>query len=154
MQPLKSRRDEETLRDEARRLEMQLQAIRKKLLRQLEAEFAREPVTGPQRLVMQALVATEGLSLKDLSAQVGLAHSTVSGIVDRLEGRGMLRRHPLDTDRRVTVISVSPPVRQFLETRMPELTLHPLVAALRRASPAQRQAIQAGLDTLEKLLDR
>jgi DNA-binding MarR family transcriptional regulator len=42
--------------------------------------------------VMQALAEKNGMSLKELGSAVGMAHSTVSGIVDRLEKRGMLER--------------------------------------------------------------
>ena len=51
-------------------------------------------------MVMQALVQSEGLSLKQLSAQVSLAHSTVSVIVDRLQARGMVVRSKDETDGR------------------------------------------------------
>jgi DNA-binding MarR family transcriptional regulator len=36
----------------------------------------------------------------ELSTRMGLSHSTVSGIVDRLEARGFLRRAPREDDRR------------------------------------------------------
>ena len=120
----------------------------------LQAEFARGNLTAPQRLVMSALVRTQGLSLKQLSEAVSLAHSTVSGIVDRLEKQGLLERQTLATDRRITLLVASPPVREFLDTRMPELALHPLLEALRHATPTQRQSITRGLTTLAKLLSR
>ncbi|MGA8271935.1 MAG: MarR family transcriptional regulator [Candidatus Sulfotelmatobacter sp.] len=136
----------------AQRLELQLQAIRRRLRQSLEAEFARGKVTGPQQLVMAALVDSGRLNLKQLSEKVSLAHSTVSGIVDRLEKRGMVTRHILGSDRRVTRITPSDEVLHFLRTRMPELTLHPLVKALHKATSAERKAIRTGIDTLEKLL--
>src|SRR6204780_5779600 len=73
---------------------------RQKLREPLETEFARGGLTGPQRMVMQALVQSEGLSLKQLSAQVSLAHTTVSGIVDRLQARGMVVRSRDEADGR------------------------------------------------------
>ena len=137
----------------AQRVEGQLHAIRRRLRRQLEAEYARGEVTGPQRLVMEALVGGDGMSLKELSACVSLAHSTVSGIVDRLEKRGMVQRQTEESDRRMTRIAVSKAVREFMRKRAPELTLHPLVDALRRAKPGERRAVREGLAILERLLD-
>lgn len=137
----------------AQRLEAQLHGIRRRLRQQLEAEFAKGAVTGPQRLIMEALVTSRGMSLKDLSARVGLAHSTVSGIVDRLEKRGFVERHTLQTDRRVTQVRPARAVEEFMRKRAPELTLHPLVDALRRASFEERRVIRAGIDTLQRLLD-
>lgn len=145
------------LRAVARGMEAQLAGIRRKLRRQLEAEFAKGELTGPQRLVMEALVNSgerpEGMSLKELSERVSLAHSTVSGIVDRLERRGMVARRAAEEDRRITRVAVSPAVRQFMRRRLPELTLSPLVRALRRATAAERRTIRDGLDALERLLD-
>ena len=150
--PARKRVEAQEIRMLAQRLEIQLQAIRRRLRQGLEAEFARGQVTGPQQLVMAALVDSGGLSLKLLSEKVSLAHSTVSGIVDRLEKRGMVKRLVLAGDRRVTRITPSDEVLRFLRTRMPELTLHPLVKALRQATLAERNAIRAGIDTLLKLL--
>ncbi len=142
----------EKLRELAQHIEAQLHGIRRKLRYQLEAEYAAGRLTGPQRMVMQLLVRTETMSLKDLSRTVGLAHSTVSGIVDRLEARGMVERRPGTSDRRVTQISVTKPVRDFLQRQAPELTLHPLVTALKRATLAERETVQEGLNILERLL--
>jgi DNA-binding MarR family transcriptional regulator len=149
---LTHRKKEETLRALAQDLETRLHGIRRKMRQNLEAEYARGEVTGPQRLVMQALVGSEGMSLKELSAKISLAHSTVSGIVDRLEKRGFLNRKVLESDHRVTQITVSKAVREFLEKRAPDLTLHPLLNALRKATKAERIVVRQGLETLERLM--
>jgi DNA-binding MarR family transcriptional regulator len=141
------------LRQLAQELEQHLTAIRQEIRRPVEAEFAKGNLTGPQRSVMQAVVHSDGRSLKELSAQVGLAHSTVSGIVDRLETRGMLQRQTHPTDRRHTRIVASKEVREFLEKKYPVLATHPLLEALRRAAPNERDAIVRGLRTLRRLLD-
>ena len=112
------------------------------------AEFARGHLTGPQRSVMQALFHAGGQSLKELSRRVGLAHSTVSGIVDRLEKRGMAERGPNPADGRTSIIVVSKMVRDYMRDTYPAIALHPVTAALRRAKPAERAAILEGLRTL------
>jgi DNA-binding MarR family transcriptional regulator len=150
---LTQRKKEDALRALAQDLEARLLAIRRKMRQRLEAEYARGEVTGPQRLVMQALVESEGMSLKELSAKVSLAHSTVSGIVDRLEKRGFVNRQVLESDRRITQISVSKAVHEFLEKQAPDLTLHPLLNALRRASKAERIVVRKGIETLERLME-
>src|SRR6266576_1060090 len=80
------------LRELAQQTERQLNIIQRSMRQRLQAEFARGNLTGPQRLVMSALVHSEGLSLKQLSEAVSLAHSTVSGIVDRLVKQGLIER--------------------------------------------------------------
>jgi MarR family transcriptional regulator, organic hydroperoxide resistance regulator len=154
-----SRREEEVVRSAelhelAQHTERQLNLIQRTMRQRLQAEFARGNLTGPQRLVMAALVRTQGLSLKQLSEAVSLAHSTVSGIADRLEKQGLIERQTHPSDRRITLLVASPPVREFMETRMPELALHPLLEALSQASPTELRSITKGLDTLSKLLSR
>lgn len=132
----------------AREIEGHLAAIRHALRQPVEAEFARGNLTGPQRSVMQALFHSEGLSLKELSRRVGLAHSTVSGIVDRLEQRGLAERRPDVHDGRATVIAVTKTVRDYMRDTFPGIALTPVLSAVRRAKPAERAAILEGLRTL------
>jgi DNA-binding MarR family transcriptional regulator len=137
----------------AREVESHLTAIRTRLRQPVEAEFARGNLTGPQRSVMQALFQADGLSLKDLSHKVGLAHSTVSGIVDRLEKQGLAERKPNEKDGRATVIAVSAVVRDYMRERYPMLKLDPVTAALRRATPSERTRILAGLRALRRAVE-
>src|SRR5262249_19025218 len=114
----------------AQEIDRDLRAIRARIRRPLAAEIARGNLTGPQQSVMHALVQSDGMSLKELSAHLGLAHSTVSGIIDRLQERGMVERRTSETDRRVTRIGVTREVRDFVRDHLPALLLHPLQEAL------------------------
>jgi DNA-binding MarR family transcriptional regulator len=134
-------------------IDRDLRAIRERIRRPLEAAVARGNLTGPQQSVMHALVQSDGMSLKELSAHLGLAHSTVSGIVDRLQERGLVERRTGETDRRVTRIGVTRQVREFVRDTIPALLIHPLEEALARATAAQRGAIVEGLRTLRELLE-
>jgi len=140
-----------TLADEIHR---DLHAVRQILRRPVEAEVARGGLTGPQQSAMRALVQHDGMSLRDLSKELGLAHSTVSGIVDRLESQGMVARRADESDLRVSKIVVSTQVREYLRDRWPTLETHPLAEALRGASPAEREQVSHGLRTLRRLLER
>ena len=145
---------DESLVKLAQEMDQHLNVIRQRLREPLETEFARGNLTGPQRMVMHALVLSQGLSLKQLSAQVSLAHSTVSGIVDRLQARGMVIRRRDESDGRASVIAPSSEVRDFLANRMPELAITPLAEALRAASDTERVTILRGLRKLRALIER
>ncbi len=145
---------DEALRKLAQEVDQHLSIIRQRLREPLETEFARGGLTGPQRMVMQVLVQSEGLSLKELSAQVSLAHSTVSGIVDRLQARGMVVRRRDEADGRATVIAPSSEVRDFLTNRMPELAISPLTEALRGASNSEQATVLRGLRKLRALIEQ
>jgi len=149
----KSRTGKEAeLRQLALELEQHLTAIRQEIRRPVEAEFAKGDLTGPQRSIMQALVRSDGRSLKELTAQVGLAHSTVSGIVDRLAKRGLVEREPNLSDRRHTRIVVSGEVREFMKEKYPIIAAHPLYDVLRAADATERNAIVTGIRTLRRLI--
>lgn len=137
----------------AAQMESDLSAIRRALRKPLEAEFARGELTIPQKAVMHAVVAREGISLKDLSRQVSLAHSTVSGIVDRLEKRGMIERRPDPADGRISRIYASADVYAFLRDKMPALLASPLDAVLRRTNEAERSLLAKALRRLRELLE-
>jgi len=138
----------------AREIEQHLQAVRHVLRRPVEAQFARGHLTGPQRSVMQALYHSQGMSLKELGRHVGLAHSTLSGIVDRLALRGLVTRCPDKADRRRSTIVVSKRVRDYMRHVLPAIAVTPVTAALRRAKPAERTAVLDGLRTLRRIVEQ
>jgi DNA-binding MarR family transcriptional regulator len=151
--------DDATRLDEAARIAAHLEAVRRVLRESIWSEARRYPIplTPPQLLALQVLVdhlrdAGGGLSLSELSRRMGLAHSTVSGIVTRLERRDLLRRTTRPDDRRFVTIELTQPVKQWLERELPAVRLRPLVAAVGRASDQERAAILDGLAALERLL--
>lgn len=135
-------------------VERDLRAVRQLMRRPLDAMIAQGGLTGPQQAAMTVLVKADGLSLKELSKELGLAHSTVSGIVDRLEKRGMVERTTDGADRRVSRIVPTKQVREWVRETMPELERHPLAEALAGATEAERKAVAEGIGTLRRLLER
>lgn len=138
---------------QAERMERDLSAIRRALRRPLDAEVAKGRLTAPQTAVMQVVVGRPGISLKELSREVSLAHSTVSGIADRLEERGMIQRKPDGADGRVSRIFPTGAVTSFVRDRIPALARGPLQSALKKARPAERTAIEQALRRLRELLN-
>ncbi|OHD14341.1 MAG: hypothetical protein A2Y34_02125 [Spirochaetes bacterium GWC1_27_15] len=60
--------------------------------------------TMPQLLLIHELFCTPEITLNDLSKRLNLSKSTVSGIVDRLEKQGVLKRIRPDDNRRIVKI--------------------------------------------------
>jgi DNA-binding MarR family transcriptional regulator len=138
---------------QATEIEGDLAAIRRLMRQPLETEYAKGNVTVPQKAVMHVVVQTPGVTLKDLSQAVSLAHSTVSGIVDRLEKRGFIERRPDAADGRISRIHPSAAVAEFLRDRMPALRSGPLNSALARASVEDRKRMISALRRLRELLE-
>jgi DNA-binding MarR family transcriptional regulator len=134
-------------------IERDLGAIRRALRVPLQSAIARGGLTPPQMAILQRVVNHEGASLKELSRAVGLAHSTVSGIVDRLESKGLLERRTDPADGRVTSIHSAAVVRKFVAERLAELSRGPLQRALEPASTVERAQIAEAIRRLRELLD-
>jgi len=146
--------DDELLR-EVEEIEQHLRLIRREIHRVIEDDQRRARLTPLQIQAITALIQPHqgnGLTLKDLSKRMGLAHSTVSGIVDRLERQGLVRRQVNPADRRSTHIEVTESVKTYIQQRLPAHMHQPLMDALHRATSAERTSILTGLSTLRRLL--
>jgi DNA-binding MarR family transcriptional regulator len=76
--------------------------------RRLTKGMAREVgLTGPQLTVLKLLETFDDLSLSSLSERIRAQNSTVTGIIDRMEREGLVRRERSTTDRRVVHIRLS-----------------------------------------------
>lgn len=64
-------------------------------------------LTGPQLTVIKLLETFDNLSLSSLSERIRAQNSTVTGIIDRMEREGLVRRERSTTDRRVVHIKLS-----------------------------------------------
>ena len=137
---------------QAEQMERELSGIRRALRRPLEAEVSKGQLTVPQTAVMQTVVRNRGINLRELSRAVSLAHSTVSGIVDRLQKQGMIERRPDKEDGRFICVYPTAVVKDFVRKQVPLLSRKPLVVALQRATPAEREAISKALLRLNELL--
>jgi DNA-binding MarR family transcriptional regulator len=85
---------------------------------------------------------------------VSLAHSTVSGIVDRLESKGLVQRRTDPADARTSRVYPTKTVRQFLEEKLPLLSRGPLSSALSRTDPGERDRLEHALRRLRELLEQ
>jgi DNA-binding MarR family transcriptional regulator len=76
--------------------------------RRQSSEFIRKyRITGPQLGALRLISLTPGISMFQLSEQLYLHASTVSGIVDRLEKRGYVSRRRDEIDRRKVILHVT-----------------------------------------------
>jgi MarR family transcriptional regulator, organic hydroperoxide resistance regulator len=129
-----------------------IRALWRTLFRNPFAEAEESGLTGPQVTVIASLVTRGPMMLTELSRTLGMSHSTASGIVDRLEARGLVQRNPDTADKRRTRIVVTDQVTRYVS----ELEAGPsgrLSTALASATPEQRRAIAKGLQLLRELVD-
>ncbi len=138
----------------AEEVEGAVRALYRLLRRPFDPDIAESGLTVPQISTLEELTREDGLSLKELSARMALSHSTVSGIIDRLERRGSVERRRDPEDRRYTRIFLSEEVREYVRRMSPSRSLGPIPKALELASAEERAQILGGVGTLRRLLER
>jgi len=62
-------------------------------------------ITGPQLVILQVLSRNNEMSVGELAKAISLGQATVTGILDRLEKRGLIIRRKDDNDKRKVLIS-------------------------------------------------
>lgn len=80
------------------------------LIHRATAGNAGRPTLGlnvRQRLVIQSLGLDGGRPIAAIGQQLGLTPSTMTGLVDRLERQGFLRREAHPSDRRISVLRLT-----------------------------------------------
>jgi DNA-binding MarR family transcriptional regulator len=97
------------------------------------------------------LIDGDSKTLKELSHDVGLANSTVSGIVDKLVEEGMLNRVQDESDRRRVLITVTEKALQC-KKEIERRYMEHIEGALKIGSEEDVKAILYGLGKLNELM--
>jgi DNA-binding MarR family transcriptional regulator len=129
-----------------------LREVRRYIEQPQDTAMRESGLTMPQVSTLTVLFDRGPLPLKDLSRELGLSHSTVSGIVDRLERRGLARRTVDPADRRVSLISVTDSVDAYARRGYTRSQAGRLLSALESANADQRRSIKTALTLLHSLL--
>lgn len=113
--------------------------------------FEDRKITAPQGMVIGILSKFGKMKISDLSKQLGLSNSTISGIIDRLEKQEMVERERSQEDKRVVYVMITPKfqeIHQDFHKRIEENISN----IMKRGSDEEIIKITEGLYTLKKLL--
>lgn len=105
-----------------RRFSFQFGRIRKALRREFESRTAVFDITVAQFQVLLRLWSGDGLLTTVLAAEISSDCATITGVLDRLEGRGLIRRERCAEDRRAVRIFLTDSGRALEEPLMAALT--------------------------------
>ena len=108
-------------------------------------------ITGPQLWTIKVIGDLAPVRVSDLAARLYLNPSTVVGILDRLESRGLVQRNRSDDDRRVVNVQLTDPGKELL-VRAPEVASGLLVKGLEALTSKELKNIEGGLDRLVSIL--
>lgn len=138
--------------DYAEEIKNLFRSIGKNFRNYILAQTGEHSFTVPQLMVMQELYSHPEITLKELSELMGLAKSTVCGIVDRLETQGAVIRTRDPEDRRTVKISLSPKVSELTDTINIVKTNY-LAGLFKKVEPSEVEKIIYGLRLLNKLME-
>jgi DNA-binding MarR family transcriptional regulator len=111
----------------------------------LASEFQ---LSAAQCHVLHLIEPGQPIPMGKLAEFLACDASNVTGLVDRLESRGLIRRHADATDRRVKVLELTPAGVRLRSTVIERMTKPP--ARLDRLSAAEQQSL---VKILKHLLD-
>jgi len=96
------------------RIERAEEELRESAVRQGAMDFLSIDLTMQQLRALIVLAASGALSAHELASALGIGPTTLTGIVDRLEARGLVHRLPDGRDRRVRRIDLTGSGRRLL----------------------------------------
>jgi DNA-binding MarR family transcriptional regulator len=105
-------------------------------------------LTSPQSGVLRALFTQGPLSSTELSRRLFVTPSNITGIIDRLEKKGLVERLPKARDRRVTMITLTPQ-GQVRSRSLPDPIEKKLISGL---GELQDSAVEDLSDTMRRLI--
>jgi DNA-binding MarR family transcriptional regulator len=109
-------------------------------------------LTGPQLVCLRTIGRESALTLSGLARAVSLSQATVTGIVDRLVDRGLVRRRRVPTDRRSVSISVTDAGRELIASA-PSPLQERFSSRLAALSEADRMSLSAALERVVQMMD-
>ena len=108
-------------------------------------------MSAPQGMVLGLLSRKKKMKITELSNQLCLSNSTVSGIIDRLEKQEMVIRERSKKDKRVVYVSISENFEDMHKIFHKQLEKN-IQNTMSKGSVEELHKIFEGLDALKKLL--
>lgn len=143
--PVPPMRPELQILQSLRRIIRAAEIFSKQLIRQ-------HKITGPQLMCLRKLMESEGLTVSELSKAIYLSPSTVVGILDRLEERGLVARLRSRGDRRKVLIHPTQAGRELVAEAPSPLQVA-LERGLQALEPEQQQRMAESFSQLVQMLE-
>jgi DNA-binding MarR family transcriptional regulator/GNAT superfamily N-acetyltransferase len=109
-------------------------------------------LTIPQVVLLREIQRRGRLSLGDLARSASLSNATVTGIIDRLETKKLVKRIRSETDRRQVFVEIMPDGVKMLAT-MPPLLQEDFVQKLKGLEKWEQTRILSSLERVAALMN-
>ena len=109
-------------------------------------------LTGPQSMVLRTLVNNGPISSANLSRKLYVTPSNITGIIDRLEKKELVKRTQKQGDRRVSLITLTETGAE-LGGSLPDPIEKILISELADLEPEHVQLLAMGMTQILNLVD-
>jgi len=109
-------------------------------------------VSASQLNCLLALYENGPLPPSQIARHIMVKSSTVTGIIDRLEQKGLVNRTRISSDRRVITVELTEPGRTLAENAPPPIQ-QKVLEGLKRLPHSEMEKIVLGLNMLTQMLD-
>jgi DNA-binding MarR family transcriptional regulator len=127
--------------------------IMQSVKRNLGDSFRPLNLTGPQGMILGTLCRNGEMKISDLSTEVGLSNSTVSGIIDRLEKQGLAERKRSEEDRRVVYVDATDKFKKCSQEHFKEIEER-VAVIMNEATTEELDKVLEGMEILKKIIER
>lgn len=111
------------------------------------AHVRRTKLTPAQFDIIATLGNSPGMNFKELGARTLITKGTLTGVVDRLEQRGLVQRKKCETDARVTYVKLTAAGERAFARVFPAQVAH-MRGVFARIPKRDLAALKSGLDRL------
>lgn len=108
-------------------------------------------LTPPQFDVVATLGNTQGMTFRDLGERTLITKGTLTGVIDRLEAKGIVSRASCPEDGRSTIVRLTRQGEKIFDQAFPAHISH-LREAFGQVCEQELAALEQGLATLRKAL--
>lgn len=109
-------------------------------------------LTGPQLVILQEIARCGEVTAGEIARAVSLSQATVTGILERMEKRGLVARQRSDRDKRRIMVTVTESGRKILE-EAPPLMQEAFVEKFSSLQDWEQAMILSALQRLVAIMD-
>lgn len=109
-------------------------------------------LTGPQLLCLREIAEQGSLTTGALALAIALSPATLTGILDRLEVRGLVSRERRPEDKRRVLVSLTAVGRQMAQ-ELPSPLQERFGARLLELPPDEQTAIRQALNSVARMME-
>jgi|tagenome__1003787_1003787.scaffolds.fasta_scaffold20186581_1 DNA-binding MarR family transcriptional regulator len=133
------------------RIERSEERITQRMIRDRSIGLFNVDLSVQQLRALMVVAASGGMSSNELAGALGVGATTVTGIVDRLERRGLTARLPDPADRRVRRVELTDEGRRLL-TDFNESSRARRRALFAQLDPGVLAGLAEGFEAMERLI--